>query len=161
MNNELEKRIWKEVVDVLIRSAIMEFIWSNWGKLLQVSVRILDIRDNISTQNHQNTRQERLLCKRRRPICENIFVYFGKIKLNLFRCTPWKPGVSRDMTPLIPNPDCIRTLSASHSGRFIPDTHWIWGWMGPGASLDAFVQRKICYHCQESNQDSSLIQPAA
>jgi hypothetical protein len=51
MNNELEKMMWKEVVDVLIRSAIKEFIWSNWGNLLQASVRTLDIRDDISTQN--------------------------------------------------------------------------------------------------------------
>jgi hypothetical protein len=124
-------------------------------------VRTLDIRDDIWTQNLQNTRQECLLCKGWRPVYDNRFVYFGKIKLNLFRWTPWRPGVSRDMTPLVPNPDCIRTLSASHSGRCIPDTHWIGDWVWPGASLDASVYRKICYPCQEWNQDSSVTQPVA
>jgi hypothetical protein len=38
--------------------------------------------------------------------------------------------------------------SASHPGRFTPKerasgTHWIGGWMGPRAVLDAVVKRKI------------------
>jgi hypothetical protein len=38
--------------------------------------------------------------------------------------------------------------SASRPGRFTPrerafGTHWIGGWVGPGAGLDAVVKRKI------------------
>jgi hypothetical protein len=38
--------------------------------------------------------------------------------------------------------------SASHRDRFTPterapDIHWIWGWVGPRAGLDAVVKRKI------------------
>lgn len=139
MNNELVKLMCKEVADVLIRSTIIEIIWSNWGKPLQALIRTLDIRDDISTQNLQNTRQGCLLCKERRPVYDNEFVNFGKIKLYLFRCTPWRPGVSPDTTLLIPNPYCVQTLSASHSGRSIPDTQWTGGWVWPGASLDDFM----------------------
>jgi hypothetical protein len=39
--------------------------------------------------------------------------------------------------------------SASRTGRFTPserapDTHWIGGWVGPGAVLDSVVKRTIC-----------------
>jgi len=41
--------------------------------------------------------------------------------------------------------------SASHPGRFTskeraPGTHWIGGWVGPRAILDAVVKRKFLYH---------------
>jgi hypothetical protein len=46
--------------------------------------------------------------------------------------------------------------SDSRTGRFTPreralGTHWIGGWMGPRAVLDAVVKRKILSPCQESN----------
>jgi hypothetical protein len=46
--------------------------------------------------------------------------------------------------------------SASHPGRFIPwggrtpRTHWIGGWVGPRAGLDAVAKRKIRDPCRES-----------
>jgi rubredoxin len=40
-------------------------------------------------------------------------------------------------------------------------THWIQGWMGPRAGLDAVVKRKIPSPCQESNPRSSSPQPSA
>jgi hypothetical protein len=46
--------------------------------------------------------------------------------------------------------------SASHSSRFKPKerdsgTHWIGGWVGPRAVLDAVVKRKIPGPRRESN----------
>jgi hypothetical protein len=46
--------------------------------------------------------------------------------------------------------------SASHPGRFTPrerapGTHWIGGWMGPRAGLDAVVNRKIPSPCRNWN----------
>jgi len=43
--------------------------------------------------------------------------------------------------------------SASRLGRFTPSTHWIRGWVGPIAGLDAVVKRNESHHCscRESN----------
>jgi hypothetical protein len=46
--------------------------------------------------------------------------------------------------------------SASCLGRFTPKerapgTHWIGGWMGPRASVDTAVRRKIPNPCRDSN----------
>jgi len=51
--------------------------------------------------------------------------------------------------------------SASLPGRFTPrerdpDTHWIGGWMGPEAGLDAAVKRKFPRPCRDSNLRSEL-----
>jgi hypothetical protein len=50
--------------------------------------------------------------------------------------------------------------SASRPGRFTPRerapvTHWIWGWVGSIASLDAVVKWEILTSCRESNSRSS------
>jgi hypothetical protein len=50
--------------------------------------------------------------------------------------------------------------SASRSGHFAPKeippgTHWLGGWMGPRARLDAEVKRKIPIPCRDSNPPSS------
>jgi hypothetical protein len=34
-----------------------------------------------------------------------------------------------------------------------PRTHWIGGWLGPRAGLDAGAGRKILYFCRGSNPD--------
>jgi hypothetical protein len=54
--------------------------------------------------------------------------------------------------------------SASSPGRFSPreratGTHWIGGWVGPRAVLDAVVKRKIPSPCRDSNPP--IIQPVA
>jgi hypothetical protein len=54
--------------------------------------------------------------------------------------------------------------SASRPGRFTPrerapGTHWIGGWLGPRAVLDAVVKRKIPSHCRESNPRTPIVQP--
>jgi hypothetical protein len=56
--------------------------------------------------------------------------------------------------------------SASRTDRFNPteralDTHWIGGWVGPRAVLDAVVKRKIPSPCQESNPRTPIVQPVA
>jgi hypothetical protein len=54
--------------------------------------------------------------------------------------------------------------SASRPGRFTPrerapGTHWIGGWVGPRAVLDAVVKRKIPIPHRESNPRTPIIQP--
>jgi hypothetical protein len=39
-----------------------------------------------------------------------------------------------------------------------PGTHWIGGWVGPRANLDAVVERKIPSPCQESNPRTPIIE---
>jgi hypothetical protein len=56
--------------------------------------------------------------------------------------------------------------SASRPVRFIPRkgapcTHWIGGWVGPRAVLDAVVKRKVSSPHWESNPRTPIVQPAA
>jgi hypothetical protein len=56
--------------------------------------------------------------------------------------------------------------SASRLGRFTPrerilGTHFIGGWVGPKAVLDAVVKRKIPSPHRESNPRSPIVQPVA
>jgi hypothetical protein len=56
--------------------------------------------------------------------------------------------------------------SASRSGRFTPRerapvTHWIRGWVGPRAVLDAMVKRKITSPRRDSNPRTPIVQPIA
>jgi hypothetical protein len=43
----------------------------------------------------------------------------------------------------------------------IPATHWIGGWVGPRAVLDAVVKRKIPSFRRESNPRTLIVQPIA
>jgi hypothetical protein len=54
--------------------------------------------------------------------------------------------------------------STSRPGRFTPrerapGTHWIGGWVGPRAVLDAVVERKIPSSLRVSNPRTSIVQP--
>jgi hypothetical protein len=56
--------------------------------------------------------------------------------------------------------------SASHPGSFTPrerapGTHWIRGWVGPTAVLDAVVKRNIPSPRRESNPRTPIVQPVA
>jgi hypothetical protein len=56
--------------------------------------------------------------------------------------------------------------SASRPGHFTPKaralgTHWIGGWVGPRAILDAVVKRKIPNPHQELNPRTLIVQPIA
>jgi hypothetical protein len=42
-----------------------------------------------------------------------------------------------------------------------PSTHWIGGWVGPRAVLDAVVKRKIISPCRESNPRTPIVQLVA
>jgi hypothetical protein len=42
-----------------------------------------------------------------------------------------------------------------------PGTHWIGGWVGPRAGLDAVVKRKISSPRRESNPRTPIVQPVA
>jgi hypothetical protein len=45
--------------------------------------------------------------------------------------------------------------------RKSPGTHWIGGWVGPRAVLDAVVKRKIPSPRRESNSRIPIVQPIA
>jgi hypothetical protein len=56
--------------------------------------------------------------------------------------------------------------STSRPGRFTPrekapGTHWIGGWVGPRAVLDAAVKKKITSPRRESNPGTPIVQPVA
>jgi hypothetical protein len=56
--------------------------------------------------------------------------------------------------------------SVSRPGRFtprerVPGTHWIGGWVGPRAVLDAVVKRKIPSPSRESNLRTPIVYPVA
>jgi hypothetical protein len=56
--------------------------------------------------------------------------------------------------------------SASRPGRFTsreraPGTHWIGGWVGLRAVLDAVMNRKIPSSRRESNPRNPIVQPVA
>jgi hypothetical protein len=56
--------------------------------------------------------------------------------------------------------------SASRPGRFTPKeraagTHWIGCWLGPRASLDAVVKRKVPSPRQEWKPRTPIVQPVA
>jgi hypothetical protein len=42
-----------------------------------------------------------------------------------------------------------------------PGTHWVVGWVGPGAILDAVVKRKIPSSLRESNPVTPIVHPVA
>jgi hypothetical protein len=76
----------------------------------------------------------------------------------------WESG---GIAPLIFSPSLDGgEWSASRPGRFTsreraPGTHWIGGWVGPRAVLDAVVKRKIPSLCPESNPRTPIFQRVA
>jgi hypothetical protein len=62
--------------------------------------------------------------------------------------TRWRWVVSFTPRPLYP-------------GERASDTHWIGGWVGPRAVLDAAVKRKIPSPRRESNPRTQIVQPVA
>jgi hypothetical protein len=76
----------------------------------------------------------------------------------------WSGGIA----PLILWPPVLNgsEWSASRPGRFIPrervpGSHWLGGWVGPRAVLDAVVMRKITSPHRESNPKTPIVQPLA
>jgi hypothetical protein len=52
----------------------------------------------------------------------------------------------------------LHALDALPPGKEPPGTHWIGGWVGHRAVLDAVVKRKIPSPCRESNPRTPIIQ---
>jgi hypothetical protein len=97
---------------------------------------------------------------------------FGRpIKLSLCFSSYWEPRhkgalgewryrSTHSLTPTLDGGE----WSASRPGRFTPrerapGTHWIGGWVGPRAGLDAVVKRKIPSPLRESNPDHPVRSP--
>jgi hypothetical protein len=73
----------------------------------------------------------------------------------------WRYGSTHSLTSALDGSE----WSASRPGRFtpkgrIPGTHWIGGWVGPRAVLDAVVKKKITCLRRESNPRTPIFQPA-
>jgi len=57
--------------------------------------------------------------------------------------------------------DQLHAPAALPPGKEPPGTHWIGGWVGPRAVLDAVEKRKIPSPRRESNPDHPIVQPVA
>jgi hypothetical protein len=74
----------------------------------------------------------------------------------------WKYSSTHSLTSALDGGE----WSASRLGRFIsreraPGTHWIGGWVGSRAVLDAVVKRKIPSARRELNRRTPIVQPVA
>jgi hypothetical protein len=74
----------------------------------------------------------------------------------------WKYSSTHSLTSALDGGE----WSASRPSRFtprktVPGTHWIGGWVGPRAILDAVVWRKIPSSRRESNPRTPIVQPVA
>jgi hypothetical protein len=96
-----------------------------------------------------------------------------KVKVNLSLCFnwaqrhggvlgEWRYSSTHSLTSALDGGE----WSASRPGRFTPReraprTHWIGGWVGPRAVLDAVVKRKISSPRRESNPRTPIVQPVS
>jgi hypothetical protein len=76
--------------------------------------------------------------------------------------TPWRRTSTHSLTSALDGGE----WSASCSGSFTPrerasGIHWIGGWVGPRAVLDAMLKRKIPSPRRESNPRTPIVQPVA
>jgi hypothetical protein len=55
----------------------------------------------------------------------------------------------------------LHAPTALPPGEKAPDTHWIGGWVGPRAVLDAVGKRKIPSPRRKSNPRTPIVQPVA
>jgi hypothetical protein len=104
-------------------------------------------------------------------ICKLFTVVKVKVKVKLSLCFNWEPrheGVlwermyisTHSLTSALDGGEWL----TSSPGRFTPrerasGTHWIGGWVGPRAVLDAMVKRKIPFPRRESNPRTPIFQP--
>jgi hypothetical protein len=104
---------------------------------------------------------------------KNVWMDIEKAKGKVFcACLNWAPrdeGVlgewSYSSTHSLASALDWGEWSASRPGRFIPKerasgTHWIGGWVGPRAGLDAVVKRKIPTTAGSRNRDHPARSPA-
>jgi hypothetical protein len=105
------------------------------------------------------------------PFITDRVLWTVKVKLSL--CFNWAPrheGILREWryssTHSLTSALDEGEWSASRPGRFTPresatGTHWIGGWIGSRALLDAVVKRKIPSTRRESNHRAQIVQPVA
>jgi hypothetical protein len=94
-----------------------------------------------------------------------------QVKVKLSLCFDWAPrqegvfgGWRYRSTDSLTSALDGSEWSASRTGRFTakeraPGTHWIGGWVGPRAVLDAIVKRKIPSPRRESSPRTPIVQP--
>jgi hypothetical protein len=93
--------------------------------------------------------------------------YKVKKKVKLSRYTPWRHMGGEEVQLLLILNLGTRwgwVVSVTPRPRFTPGgrtpgTHWIGGWVGPRAGLDAETKRKIICPCRGSNLDRPIVQP--
>jgi hypothetical protein len=91
--------------------------------------------------------------------------YQRKVKLS--RYTPWRRMGERRHSSYSYLTSATRwgwVVSVTPRPRFTPgertpDTHWVGGWVGLTAGLDAGARRKILCPCRGSNFDHPIVQP--
>jgi hypothetical protein len=126
------------------------------------TVRIIGLQTEIWNLDLRNMKSEVMTTE---PRCsESVYCRIQvKVKVKLSLCFNWAPhheGVweewrhssTHSLTSALDGGE----WSVSRPGRFIPSerapgTHWIGGWVGPRAVLDAVVKRKIPSPRRESN----------
>jgi hypothetical protein len=69
---------------------------------------------------------------------------------------------TRSSTSALDGGECLTSRPGLFTPRErAPGTHWIEGWVGPRAVLDAVVKRKIPSPRRESNRRTLIVQPVA
>jgi hypothetical protein len=86
----------------------------------------------------------------------------GEVKVKQGVLGEWRYSSDHSVTSAVDGGE----LSASRPGHFTsreraPGTHWIGGWVGFRAVLDAVVKRQVSSHRQESNPRTPIVQPVA
>jgi hypothetical protein len=100
------------------------------------------------------------------PKCSlKVEVKSSQCFLSYFSMTPWRRtgGVEVHLHAFLTLALDGDQLLASRFGRFTPKerapgTHWIGGWVGPWAVLDAVVKRQIPSPRRESNPKTPIVQ---
>jgi hypothetical protein len=93
-----------------------------------------------------------------------IYIYIY-IKLKVSRYMLWRRIGERRYSSYSYLTSALDGLSGQrHASRFTPGertpgTHWIEGWVGPRAGMDAGARRKILCPCSGSNLDRPIVQP--
>jgi hypothetical protein len=121
-------------------------IFRNLGTAVTNQIDILDeIKNGLNSVYEGKSRVKLPLCFTKHQAMK---AYWGCRGVALDLGTRWRWVVS--FTP--------RSL---YPPRKIPSIHWIGGWVGPRAVLDAVVKRKIPIPLQESNPRTLIVQPIA
>jgi hypothetical protein len=144
----------------------------------------LALPDNVVGLEHSKSSAEKLMLRNKIPTNNSVnkgsvgFTSFEsypalklKVKLSLcFNRAPrhegvlgeWRYSSTHSLTSALDGGE----WSASRPGRFTPRErapviHWIGGWVGRRAVLDAVVKREIPSPRRESNPRTPIVQPAA